>query len=351
MIYFLRIFGFSLGISFAGLATAFLRGGWGTLLQVAILAVLEVSLSFDNALLNAKILERMSIFWQKIFLTIGIIIAVFVMRLICPLLVVGVPAGLTPSEVLNLALDSTARYNGLTYAQHLTAAHVYIAAFGGMFLGMIFLRFLFEKKEIYWLRPLERAGEKCNSKHLPVFIALALLIFVDVFLVHDQEKGAFFVSGLVGLGIFQLFGWIGSRFQSQGGKKKAKNLDNQLIEAIGKQAFFLFLYLEVLDASFSLDGVVGAFAITQNVWVIMAGLGIGALYIRSMTVFLVRKGTLAKYAYLDHGAHYAIGSLALLLFLSTKFEIPDVITGLIGVGFISTAFMSSLIRNKRIHDT
>jgi hypothetical protein len=107
------------------------------------------------------------------------------------------------------------------------------------------------------------------------------------------------------------------------------------------------LYLEVLDASFSFDGVVGAFAITDMIFVIALGLGIGACYIRALTVYLVRKGTLAEYVYLEGGAHWAIGSLAVLLFVTIRVDIPDVITGLIGVGFIGAALISSIVRNRR----
>ena len=89
---------------------------------------------------------------------------------------------------------------------------------------------------------------------------------------------------------------------------------SQLAKATGKAGFFLFLYLEVLDASFSFDGVIGAFAITTDPILIALGLGlIGAMFVRSLTVFLVRKGTLADYVYLEHGAHWAIGALAVIL--------------------------------------
>ena len=81
----------------------------------------------------------------------------------------------------------------------------------------------------------------------------------------------------------------------------------------GKAAFFMFLYLEVLDASFSFDGVIGAFAITNDIVLMALGLGIGAMYVRSLTVYLVRQGTLDDYVYLEHGAHYAIGALAVIL--------------------------------------
>ena len=83
---------------------------------------------------------------------------------------------------------------------------------------------------------------------------------------------------------------------------------------------------------------------------IAAGLGIGACYIRSLTVFLVRKGTLQEYIYLEHGAHWAIGALAVLLAVSIQVDVPEVVTGLIGVGFILAAYASSLIARRRRHE-
>ena len=90
----------------------------------------------------------------------------------------------------------------------------------------------------------------------------------------------------------------------------------------------MFLYLEVLDASFSFDGVIGAFAITNDIVLMALGLGIGAMYVRSLTVYLVRQGTLDDYVYLEHGAHYAIGALAVILLVTIQYEINEVITGL-----------------------
>ena len=119
------------------------------------------------------------------------------------------------------------------------------------------------------------------------------------------------------------------------------------VGAVGRAAFFLFLYLEVLDASFSFDGVIGAFAITSDPIIIAIGLGIGAMFIRSLTVFLVRKGTLAEYVYLEHGALWAIGALAVVLLITIEYEVSEVVTGLIGVGFIAAALVSSIVRNRR----
>jgi len=107
-------------------------------------------------------------------------------------------------------------------------------------------------------------------------------------------------------------------------------------------------YLEVLDASFSFDGVIGAFAITSDVVIIMLGLAIGAMFVRSMTIYLVEKGTLDAYVYLEHGAHYAIGALALIMLASgTGLHIPEVITGLVGVAFIVWAVISSISYSKK----
>jgi hypothetical protein len=109
----------------------------------------------------------------------------------------------------------------------------------------------------------------------------------------------------------------------------------------------MFLYLEVLDASFSFDGVVGAFAISKNILIIMAGLGIGALYVRSLTILLVDKGTLAAYRFLEHGAFYAIGALAATMLIGTFLHIPEYITGLLGAAFIGLSVISSVLYRKK----
>ena len=97
-----------------------------------------------------------------------------------------------------------------------------------------------------------------------------------------------------------------------------------------------------MDASFSFDGVIGAFAITNDVVIIMLGLAIGAMFVRSMTIFLVEKGTLDEFVYLEHGAHYAIGALAIIMLLSMKFHIPEIVTGLIGIAFIVASVIASI---------
>lgn len=101
----MKIFRGSFIVSLIALIIAFVYAGWNGLFITLILAVLEISLSMDNAIVNARILERMSFAWQKAFLTLGVLIAVLGMRLIFPLLIVGVSAQIDPISALKLALE------------------------------------------------------------------------------------------------------------------------------------------------------------------------------------------------------------------------------------------------------
>ncbi|WP_431678383.1 DUF475 domain-containing protein [Kitasatospora sp. KL5] len=349
---FLRTFGWSFAITIAGLIAAGLIWGAEGFGVVLILSILEISLSFDNAVVNATVLKRMNPFWQKIFLTVGVLIAVFGMRLIFPLLVVGLTAHLTPGTVIELALDSSKTYNGQTYADYLEAANPAIAAFGGIFLLMIFLDFIFEEKDFNWLRWLEKPLEKIGKLDALSSVIALVVLAVSARLFAGEHAETVLLAGLMGLATYLAVNGLSSVFEhgleaQEEAEEEAEKTGKSIVQVGGKAAFFLFLYLEVLDASFSFDGVVGAFAISQDIFMITLGLGIGAMYIRSLTVFLVRKGTLDDYVYLEHGAHYAIGALAIILLASIEYHIPEIVTGLIGVGFIGAALASSVVRNKR----
>lgn len=374
----LKIFLWSYIVTAISLVVAFIYGSWQALLLCIILGILEVSLSFDNAVINATVLERMSDFWQKIFLTVGIVIAVFGMRLLLPLLIVWAAAGLAPVAAFQLAMnppaDGAAYFpdGSPSYETLLTDAHPIIAAFGGMFLLMLFLNWLFEEKEHTWLsfleKPLAKAG-KLDS--MAILVASIILVLAAEFLA--EEPAVVLLSGLLGLIVYLAVNGLGKLFEnpetvgthedadapqdttavadpSAGQAEQARAARNStLVRATGKAGFFLFLYLEVLDASFSFDGVIGAFAITSDPIIIALGLGlIGAMFVRSLTVFLVRKGTLAEYVYLEHGAHWAIGALAVILMVSIGFHVSEFITGLLGVFFIGAAFLTSVRRNKRL---
>lgn len=347
----IKSFGPDIVLTLAALVGGYFLGGLNGLAIVAILIVLEVSLSFDNAVVNATILKRMNAFWQKIFLTVGILIAVFGMRLVFPLAIVCLTAGIGPAKAIDLAIKGGDINTPGTYAHLLHDAHASIAAFGGMFLLMLFLDFVFEDRDIKWLKPLERPLAKMGMlERLSVIVALLILALVSQFFAKDPGEVLF--AGLLGLLVYLLVGGLGDLFEQQGSlEEDDEEFSGKQTSAVGvggKAAFFMFMYLEVLDASFSFDGVIGAFAITQDIFIIMIGLGVGAIWIRSLTVYLVRKGTLDNYAYLEHGAMWAIGALATILLVSIKHEVPEVVTGLVGVAFIAAAFYGSIRRNKRI---
>jgi uncharacterized protein len=360
---FLRTFGGSLGVAVIGLVAGFLYGGATGLALVAILAVLEVSLSFDNAVVNATVLVRMSPFWQRIFLTVGVAIAVFGMRLIFPLLIVGITAKLNPVEAVRLALEKGNPDTKGSYGYLLHQAHPAIAAFGGMFLLMLFLDFVFEEHEVTWLSFIEKPLAKIGKlDQLSVVIALVVLVVSAYTLGNHADTATghristILISGVLGLATYLLVNGLGEFFDQDDedgdGDADADDLEvkiarNKTRQVVGRAAFFLFLYLEVLDASFSFDGVVGAFAITSDPIIIAIGLGIGAMFIRSLTVFLVHKGTLSEYVFLEHGALWAIGALAVILLITIEYEVPEVVTGLVGVAFIGAALLSSILRNKR----
>jgi len=359
----LKIFGWSYAVTVVSLIAAVLYGGPTALFLCVILGILEVSLSFDNAVVNASILQRMSEFWQKIFLTVGIVIAVFGMRLVFPLLIVGITANLGPIEAIRLAMEQRPLDDPTSYAALLTAAHPQIAAFGGMFLLLLFLDYIFEDRDIKWLSWLEAPLAKIGKLDQLSVIVAVLGLVVSAELLAD-DPGVVLLSGMLGLVTYLAVNGLGSLFHVPGEAEhapeavrpadpesaaaKPRRGSNKLVKATGKAAFFLFIYLEVLDASFSFDGVIGAFAITSDPIIIALGLGlIGAMYVRSLTIFFVRKGTLQDYVYLEHGAHWAIGALAVILFVSIGVHIDEIVTGLLGVAFIAAAFISSIIRNRR----
>lgn len=332
----MQYFKLSFAVTIIGLICALLWGGPIGILIAVILSVMEVSLSFDNAVVNASILKTMDEKWRKRFLLWGILIAVFGMRLVFPVLIVAMATGHSLWDVSLMALNAPKEY-----AHQLEKAHVSIAAFGGMFLMLVFLAFVLDdNKEVHWIRVLESGLAKLGKlESVEVVAALIVLIIAQSFVpVHD--KVTVLLSGLFGVILFVLVGSFSSLFEQQ-------RLENMLDATIKNAGAVNFIYLEIIDASFSLDGVVGAFAITSDVVIIMIGLAIGAMFVRSLTIFLVERGTLDQYIYLEHGAHYAIGALAVIMLASIVVHISEVITGFIGLAFIGFSLLSSILSKRK----
>jgi len=309
-----------------GLAIAFYLGSWYALYITILLSILEVSLSFDNAVVNAKVLNTMDPIWQRRFITIGIPIAVFGMRFIFPVLIVSVASSMGFFEAFNLALHEPDKY------QHsLESTKNLIFAFGGSFLLMVFLDFFFEEdREHKWIKILEdnKTVEKVSEiNNIELIIAISLgLVLVNM--TNDVGVAMAYFGGIL------LHSLIAS-------------LDDLLSTDGVRSGIMGFLYLEVLDASFSFDGVIGAFALSSNIFIIMIGLGIGAMFVRSLTLYFVEKKTLSEFRYLEHGAHYAILALASVMFMKMFFEISEIIVGTIGITFIAIALYHSIHENKK----
>ncbi|MBS1188769.1 MAG: hypothetical protein H6R10_561 [Rhodocyclaceae bacterium] len=326
--YFTGSIAFSLLAAMGGYAI----GGLPAALTVAFLIVLETSLSFDNAVVNAGILREWDAKWRRRFLTWGMLVAVFGMRLVFPVLIVALAAGVGPLAAVDLAMNRPDEY-----ARVLTGAHHQIAAFGGAFLMMVFLKFFVDhNKDQHWLgwieRPMTRLG-KLEAVEAALTLSLVLLA---AGLLGEPERGEFISAGVWGVVTFIVAKGAAALL---GGEEGAENIVRQGIGG--------FVYLELLDASFSFDGVVGAFAMTNNLLVIALGLGAGALFVRSFTIFLVDRGTLESYRYLEHGAFWAIGALAGIMLIGIKWHIPESVTGLLGAVLIVLSIVSSVRANRK----
>lgn len=324
-----RIFILPTSISLLLLAGVFTYLGPAAFVTALLLVILEVTLSFDNAVVNARVLVRMSETWQRRFLTWGILIAVVGTRIVLPIIIVAVSVALSPWAVTELAIFDPEAYGHL-----LDGAHHAIAAFGGSFLLMVSLKYFIDvNKDVHWIRVIEKHVTKWG--HIEAIeIALALLVLLALAYFVPAEAATILMAGIIGLVTFVVIEGIAGAF----------TIEADTSVATGGLA--LFLYLNVLDAAFSLDGVIGAFAITSALPVIIVGLGIGAYFVRTLTVFLVRQKTLESLVYVEHGAHWAILGLAGAMLASLIVHIPEVVIGIIGILFVIASVYSSL-RERR----
>lgn len=340
-----RYYGFSLiftlvclglGAWYGWESTGTLGGTLSLLWIIAVLSVLEISLSFDNAVVNASVLKEMDEVWQRRFLTWGIAFAVFGMRVVFPLAIVAIAAGLGPVETVQLSLNDPKRYEEIV-----SSAHVGIAGFGGAFLAMVGLKFFFDMdKEVHWIGSVERFLSKFAALPAAEIALLLLAMWGISTMLPPEEALTFLIAGMLGLVTFIAVEGINAILEM---KEQAAKVQG----AVMRSGLGGFLYLNVLDASFSFDGVIGAFALSNNMIVIALGLSIGAMFVRSMTIHLVKQGTLAEYRFLENGAFWAIIVLGAIMLLSARFHIPETITGLIGAILIGLSLWWSIRHNRR----
>lgn len=322
-------YGFASSGTFAGMAQV--------LWIVVVLSVLEISLSFDNAVVNATVLQEMDPVWQKRFLTWGMVIAVYGMYIVFPLAIVAIAAGIGPIEAVHLSLENPAQYERIV-----SSAHTGIAGFGGAFLGMVGLKFfLDEEKDVHWIGMIEQRLARISTLPSAEIALLLLALWGVSATLPEHEAHGFLVAGILGVVTFIAVDAVGAVLKQRDERLRA--VGKAVASGIGG-----FIYLNVLDASFSFDGVIGAFALSNNMVVIALGLSVGAMFVRAMTVMLVKKGTLTEYQYLEHGAFWAILALAVIMLLSARLEVPETLTGLIGAFFIALSLWWSVRHNRRL---
>ena len=324
------ILGLALAAGLGWEGTGTVRGALATTFIVAVLAILEVSLSFDNAVVNAKVLQGMDAVWRRRFITWGMAIAVFGMRIVFPLAIVAVITGTGLWAALVLAATSP---DG--FANAITHAHVSVSAFGGAFLAMVGLRHFFDhEKDVHWLTVIERPLARLGRIEAVAIGFVLIFLYVVARWLPEHEKLEFFQAGIAGLVTYIAVDGVAALMGADVSPTAVRS------GAAG------FLYLEVLDASFSFDGVIGALALSHNLFVIAIGLGIGAMFVRSLTIMLVEEGALTEYRFLEHGAFWAIIALGAIMLLETIVQVSEVVTGLIGAAFIAGAFVSSVRHNR-----
>jgi len=329
----------------------FLYGGVFAVYQGTVLSVLELSLSFDNAVVNATILATMALVWRRRFLIWGMLIAVFGVRFIFPILIVYLSTDMGFLESFNLALNNPDEYEKIIESSH----HV-IMSFGGMFLLMLFLKFIFDtNKDVHWIHFIEKFAVKLSRiGDIRMIVILSLMLGISYLAPSEVIMGDEAVSVnkmeilapmLIGMICFYLIEFL-KGFIENGEDENSTSHENKPAELTG--GFISFMYLELIDMSFSLDGVLGAFAVTQNIIIIMLGLGVGAMAVRSLTIYMVDRDVVSKYIYLEHGAMWSIGLLALSMIVQIFHHLPPMLVTTFAIVPITLAFIHSIYKNKEL---
>lgn len=292
------------------------------LLTIFGLVLFEVITSIDNAVINADVLSKMSAWARRWFLLWGLLIAVFLVRGLLPFLIVwAANPTLGPVEVFTATFSSDP-----VVAESIEASKPILLIAGSVFLIFLFFHWLFLEPKNYGLW-----GEKKFHEHGVWFFAVVSILL------------ALIVWFAIGKDPFMAFGAVvGSTafFITHGFKENAEKKERELSAGHAMSDWSKILYLEVIDATFSIDGVVGAFAFTLSVPLIMIGNGIGALVVRELTVRNVEN--VKKYKYLKNGAMYSVFILGvIMLYDSFGGHIPEWVSPLATFGIIGWFFWKS----------
>lgn len=293
-------------------------------LIVSGLVLFETVSSIDNAVINAEVLSTMSQKARRWFLLWGLLIAVFLLRGLLPLLIVwAVNPSLGPVGAFTAALSSDPKV-----AEAIESSKDILLSGGGIFLVFLFFHWLFLEPKNFGLR-----GERFFYSQGVWFYAVISIILAAVVWFAIQQEPLMAFGAVVGSTAF---------FITHGFKENAAKAEERMIEKRGSSLSDAskILYLEVIDATFSIDGVVGAFAFTLSVPLILLGNGIGALVVRQFTVGNIDR--IKKYAFLKNGAMYSILGLGtIMLSESFGFHIPTWLSPIATATIVGYFFLKS----------
>ncbi len=291
-------------------------------LTVVGLSLFELVSSVDNAVINADVLSTMSRWARRWFLMWGVLIAVFLIRGLLPLLIVY---SLNPSVGLSGAFTAAFSNDPAVAAAIEQAAPPLLMA-GGVFLIFLFLHWLFLESKHYGLRGEETIHKKGVWFYAIVSILLTMLVWYSI-----QINPAMAFGAAVGSTIF---------FITHGFKENAEQREREMLGDKKMSNWSKILYLEVIDASFSIDGVLGAFAFTLSVPIILLGNGIGAVAVRQITIKNI--DTVKKYKYLKNGAMYSVAFLgAIMIANAFRMHVPEWVSPIATILILAFFFWKS----------
>ncbi|WP_347990197.1 DUF475 domain-containing protein [Methylomonas sp. AM2-LC] len=320
-------------LSFIGVCVIWWFYGWNGAIKTVLLILIEGILSVDNSVVNVTTLKTMPPKYQRAFMTWGWLIAVVGMRFIFPVGIVSATTEMNFVETIQLAFN-----HGEEYKDHVEGAKTVISSFGAIFMILIGIKFLLADKEVYWFEAIEKkfqggGGIEAVEVLVASIISFVVWVGLDGQSARDTQIGC--ETGiLVFLIVTNCIGSLVNAFCKKAGLLAASGLSG-------------FIYLEFQDASFSFDGTIGAFAVTPLITIMLVGLGCGAGYVRAMTLYLLKEGVIDQYRYLEHGAHYAVLSLGIMMLIGIKFPVHEVVTSGVGLGIIALSVYSSIRFNRK----
>jgi len=292
------------------------------ILIVVGLILFETICSIDNAVINAEVLSTMSQRARRWFLIYGLFFAVFVIRGMLPWLIVWMN---TPDIGPFQALIATFGENE-EVKNKIEEASPFLLVGGGVFLIFLFFHWLFIEAKNYGLR-----GERFFHKHGVWFYAIVSVILTVIVWLSLQRHPSMALGAVIGSTAF---------FITHGFKQNAEMHEKQLMGGSSMSDWSKVLYLEVIDATFSIDGVVGAFAFTLSVPLILIGNGIGAFVVRELTIRNIDR--VKRYIYLKNGAMYSIFVLGTIMVLdSFGAHIPEWLSPVVTICVIGYFFYKS----------